>query len=128
MRKPGSRAFTLIEVSVSAVVLGVVAISYAAFYRSQDAQRVGQERLVYAMEIANRQIEYLRQADERLPATDPNASPFASGFQGAKKPPVTGAGPGAFVPEGTFLVGPGNAQPVNSFAFSSDVQGRWRVA
>lgn len=128
-RRPArpARGFTLIEVCVSAIVLGVAAIAYAGFYKAQDAQRGAQEQLVVAMELATRQIEFLRTANETLTA-GAGAPPFTSNFP-LRTVPISYANGGggslerAFptqpVNEGVFLVAG------NSFAFSSNPNGAW---
>lgn len=69
-------AMSLIEVIVSTVILGVVSIAYAGLFRAQVGQREGYEELGHAMEIAVRQIEYLRQLDLTRPADTSGGAPY----------------------------------------------------
>lgn len=70
------RAMSLIEVVVSSVILGVVSIAYAGLMKAQVGQRDGYEELGHAMEIAVRQIEYLRQLDLTRPADLSVGAPY----------------------------------------------------
>ena len=68
---------SLIEVIISSVILGVVAIAYAGLFKAQVGQRDGYEELGHAMEIVARQIEYLRQLDFTLASIGPpGAAPY----------------------------------------------------
>jgi hypothetical protein len=112
------KSLSLVEVMVSATVLGVAAVGYASMYNAQQAQGPPIEEWVVAMELVSRQIEYLR-------AADPTASscPFASNFQASnlcvpvsytgEKLPITGRGE------------PLTDSPRNSFRFSAN--GPWVI-
>jgi type II secretory pathway pseudopilin PulG len=116
-----TRAMTLIEVVVSATVISIVAIGYAALYNAQDAQRVATEELVVAMEMASRQIEFLRIQDPRsstAPFNVPAAT--ASMFLNCCIPvPYNSGRPleefgGGIMPEGEYL------RPGNSYGFAAN--------
>ena len=128
-RKTG---FTLIEVAVSAIVMGVIAIAYASFFRAADSQRTAQEQLVIAMEIASRQIEFLRTADETATAGI-NAPPFSTAgtfAQTFRQVPVPFTDPGGAIGMPSLATGVGSSPAqflidANSYKFTSDATGHW---
>jgi hypothetical protein len=123
------------EVMVSATILGVVAMGYAAMYTAQLAQRDAVEEVTIAMEMASRQIEFLRSADPTLSEASPDGPPFTSHFQTTQPFPAgcipvpygavggtaleAGRPAGYRIGEGEFLTA------ANSFRFPDG--GRWVV-